>query len=551
MFEEVQAHTRHNAADHAMWVISLDRYLDVKPVLALLALLGFCAVVGWTWRRYGKAVWNYRVLAIAATLGTLLLVGGMMVGRPPDADEMEHAHAAWLMSQGQLPYADFWQHHSPALWIVLAPLVGNMSPGAHICDVARLVALGADAGAVILVALLALSAWKDRQVILFVVLLVVGQAVALQLYNLRPDLVANVLCLGALYVMARHRSLAAFASAGVLLGISLSFTPKHASLLLVAPLLLIWARGQYAHHWRYLLLHFAGTALGLAPLIVWLSSKGLRDEYVRWVIQFNTGGELQFGGSFPLFLTVLGLWGAVQRVQSRELHQQHLGKLLLIALLLSALGYMTQPMHKIVYGLQMFALLAAVLGAGPALRFAQTMVQQRRTILLSILVGIYLWPALYTTQQEVRHRGYFRGRAEIQTLIDITGSDSVVCVPPAHPIFAFDATYLSQPWQFYEWLDKPGIRAGLRGIEEQIIQMRPALVFDGIVRDGSSTNQPAKPGGGFVGHLAAHQVLTPQQASKLTTFLQVNYRRVRIGSHYYWVRADRELPPGTTTRPGI
>ena len=36
-------------------------------------------------------------------------------------DEAEHCHAAWLMgSQHLRPYTDFFQHHSPLLWDLLA-----------------------------------------------------------------------------------------------------------------------------------------------------------------------------------------------------------------------------------------------------------------------------------------------------------------------------------------------------------------------------------------------------------------------------------------------
>lgn len=35
-------------------------------------------------------------------------------------DEAEHAHVAWMIGQGKLPITDFFQHHQPLLWSVLA-----------------------------------------------------------------------------------------------------------------------------------------------------------------------------------------------------------------------------------------------------------------------------------------------------------------------------------------------------------------------------------------------------------------------------------------------
>lgn len=38
-------------------------------------------------------------------------------------DHAEHLHASWLVWQGNVPYRDFFEHHHPLLWFVLAPIV--------------------------------------------------------------------------------------------------------------------------------------------------------------------------------------------------------------------------------------------------------------------------------------------------------------------------------------------------------------------------------------------------------------------------------------------
>lgn len=38
-------------------------------------------------------------------------------------DELEHLRAAWFVSQGEMPYRDFFEHHHPLVWFLLAPLV--------------------------------------------------------------------------------------------------------------------------------------------------------------------------------------------------------------------------------------------------------------------------------------------------------------------------------------------------------------------------------------------------------------------------------------------
>ena len=44
-------------------------------------------------------------------------------------DEFEHLHAAWLVSQGQTPYTDFFEHHTPLFYFLGAPFLSVAKPG--------------------------------------------------------------------------------------------------------------------------------------------------------------------------------------------------------------------------------------------------------------------------------------------------------------------------------------------------------------------------------------------------------------------------------------
>ena len=39
-----------------------------------------------------------------------------------DPDEFEHLHTSWLLSKGFVPYRDYFEHHTPALYFFLAPV---------------------------------------------------------------------------------------------------------------------------------------------------------------------------------------------------------------------------------------------------------------------------------------------------------------------------------------------------------------------------------------------------------------------------------------------
>ncbi len=47
---------------------------------------------------------------------------------PVNPDELEHLHAAWLWSQGLHPFVDFFEHHPPAYWVILRPILALSSP---------------------------------------------------------------------------------------------------------------------------------------------------------------------------------------------------------------------------------------------------------------------------------------------------------------------------------------------------------------------------------------------------------------------------------------
>lgn len=51
----------------------------------------------------------------------LILVGGKYFSRPFGWDEMEHIHTVFLISDGEIPYQSFFQHHHPLLWYLVLP----------------------------------------------------------------------------------------------------------------------------------------------------------------------------------------------------------------------------------------------------------------------------------------------------------------------------------------------------------------------------------------------------------------------------------------------
>ena len=59
----------------------------------------------------------YMVFCIIGTL-LALMFNSIVIN-----DEMEHLRMSWLVSQGEVPYRDFFEHHHPLLWYLFAPII--------------------------------------------------------------------------------------------------------------------------------------------------------------------------------------------------------------------------------------------------------------------------------------------------------------------------------------------------------------------------------------------------------------------------------------------
>ena len=67
-------------------------------------------------------------LLIAATLVILAFQLSLVRTRTFDPDEFQHAHSAFLISKGQVPYRDYFEHHPPLLHFLMAPVVRSLHP---------------------------------------------------------------------------------------------------------------------------------------------------------------------------------------------------------------------------------------------------------------------------------------------------------------------------------------------------------------------------------------------------------------------------------------
>ena len=58
-----------------------------------------------------------------------------------NGDNVEHIHSTWLVSQGKVPYKDFFQHHNPLLWYIFAPFIGFVKSLVLLLDIAHFIGI--------------------------------------------------------------------------------------------------------------------------------------------------------------------------------------------------------------------------------------------------------------------------------------------------------------------------------------------------------------------------------------------------------------------------
>ena len=159
------------------------------------------------------------ILAGLLGLAAAIRIGIVLHARL-DPDESEHLHAAWLVGDGRVPFLDFWDHHAPLFFYLLAPLTRALADSPHVYVAARLLMSATSAIALVLVYRLArrLSA---AAAIAAVLLLAFLSSFADQTTEVRPDVPALVAWLGTLLALVRWRERAApgwLWAAGLLLG---------------------------------------------------------------------------------------------------------------------------------------------------------------------------------------------------------------------------------------------------------------------------------------------------------------------------------------------
>jgi 4-amino-4-deoxy-L-arabinose transferase-like glycosyltransferase len=292
--------------------------------------------------RPGAGAEGGRWFLLAAIAALLIARIPLIFVRAFDNDEFEHAHAAWSVFKGLLPYRDFFEHHTPWYYFTLAPFFRwfavdlSFDAARHFLVFGRLLSLALTAASAVLVFSIG-RLGGSRRMGLLAALFFVGQPVLIhKTLEIRPDVPALLFFVAALWLL-RHgiasehaqlsRKLAWFLGGGLCLGGAVMCTQK---LLFALPGafagLGLWTltgdRRRFGGRAAAVLVALVGVA---APAVVTWIAFSLRDGgsqfiYNNFVLnahwRVRSGRHLTnaLASSWPiLLLTVIGAWAALFR----------------------------------------------------------------------------------------------------------------------------------------------------------------------------------------------------------------------------------------------
>ena len=178
----------------------------------------------------------FLLLAIA---GFIALWFAVLPTRLFDADEFEHAHAAWCVFKGMVPYRDFFEHHTPWYYYLVAPFFRWFRVDESFASARHFLVFGRGLSVALALISVAMAAWvgrlwRDRHTGLLAGLLLVAQPVWFEkMVEMRPDVLALPLYLASLGLLLRGlatpsaaRAVGWFGAAGLALGGAVMCTQK-------------------------------------------------------------------------------------------------------------------------------------------------------------------------------------------------------------------------------------------------------------------------------------------------------------------------------------
>lgn len=231
------------------------------------------------------------LLTLAAVWTALMLHRGQVL----DRDEVEFFRATRWVAEGSVPYRDFWEHHLPLQWFLLAPAAALLGGGAGAGAVVamRWAQVPLWIGALAIVMLLARRAGVEaRARWAALCLLVLSPSFLLMVLQYRLDVLGNLGFVAALAAAVRRRWMAF----GALMSLAVLANMRLAPLAVFAALLaLFWREEERRWSWNGVALRmFAGVAAVAMLFLLYLMATVAWPAFLDGVLHYNLTSDRLF-----------------------------------------------------------------------------------------------------------------------------------------------------------------------------------------------------------------------------------------------------------------
>lgn len=458
-----------------------------------------------------------------------------------DHDEVEHAHVAFRILNGEVPYRDFYQNHWPAYWLLSILFVDALPFSTNSILAGRIVGLLFFSGCWLLGALMLTRLLEKHKRFAVAVYswALLTLAYQMDFHVARGDPLMTLLATAALFLVPALGTIRPHRAAviGILLGLATSVSTKTLPMALVVPALVAihCIRDRSFEPVTALVPYTAGILLGLAPTAIWIFYMGLGESFYFDVFDLNRALSKPWHKSFeilkvPIFVpAVLGamvlLWTHLKRAD-KNANTHYVVVLAIVSGFLLAI----LMRHPAIYNLQLIAAPLAICFAYFTVQMcAHTRGVVYRVLLCGALIG---YPTTHAAIPllKLQSRSSKIPLPELQKIIDLAepGTQTCTAFSPSHPIFCHDVSGLSNKWDllFATKIEDSGQLARFRRIWHTGIQNTVRIKPDIILRRSPFT---------IWERAVKADLVTPEQLTALDA-LESEYNVMFIGPREFWVR---------------